>query len=349
MSDPAFDLLRESLTRCLQTSLWLVDENIDIAALGGLAPQPALQLISNRFDLADQLRQRGFAAQFSDFDLDAAGVQGLQRIIYRVSKEKALVHHVINAAARLLAPGGELLLSGMKNDGTKTYIEKAAARLGGAARVQRGQRQALLGRIVRTGSGGAALDDQRYGELRLLELSGGLQICSKPGQFGWNKVDAGSALLIEQLPAFLASLSAPPQTVADIGCGYGYLSLQTARQLDARFIASDNNAAAVAACRENFRLHGLRGEVLADNCAASVPAASCDLVLCNPPFHQGFDTQGDLTRRFIAAAARLCRPGGAALFVVNSFVALERASQGLFARQHTLINNRQFKVLGFYK
>jgi 16S rRNA (guanine1207-N2)-methyltransferase len=113
-----------------------------------------------------------------------------------------------------------------------------------------------------------------------------------------------------------------------------------------RVVATDNNAAAIEACSAN--LSALRGssqtQVLASDCGADLEERF-DLILCNPPFHQGFEVEQDLTDRFLAAARRLLKPRGRALFVVNSFIPLERKADGLFAGIQLLSDNHRFRVV----
>jgi len=167
---------------------------------------------------------------------------------------------------------------------------------------------------------------------------------SKPGVFGWNKIDRGSALLIEYLPTLLAQLASSPTTVVDLGCGYGYISAMAHALAPVHYLATDNNVAAVAACRENFKRLDIAGQVSLDNCGQSL-AAKADLVLCNPPFHQGFELENSLTLQFLRSAKGLLKNNGTALFVVNSFIGLEKSSKGLFADCQVVVNNGSFKLL----
>jgi 16S rRNA (guanine1207-N2)-methyltransferase len=342
MSDGAFELLLPQLQAGTDNLLWLVDENIAAAEACRVQPRQGLTVMCNRYDIAETLRQRGFAVELGDFDLGRFTAQYFDRICYRVSKEKALVHHLINCAGQWLKAGGQLSISGFKNDGIKTYADKAQAYLGELAEKQRGNKTAMLFSLAATDLA-QPLDDQAYSQPRLLELSG-LSFYSKPGVFGWNKVDKGSAFLIEHLPALLNSDQCSPARVLDLGCGYGYLTMQAAKLLPARFTATDNNHAAVELCRQNLDLHGIEGEVVLDNCAANI-TGQFDLILCNPPFHQGFDVEGELTERFLNTARRLLAAQGQALFVVNAFIPLERKASGLFRQVKTLANNRSFKLV----
>jgi 16S rRNA (guanine1207-N2)-methyltransferase len=118
----------------------------------------------------------------------------------------------------------------------------------------------------------------------------------------------------------------------------------TQRLLGVEFIAVDNNVTAVEVCRENFKRHAVSGEVMLDDCAAGIDR-KVDVVICNPPFHQGFDIDDDLTTRFLEAAKKLLHKDGAAFFVVNSFIPLERKAKRLFSKVSVLDNNKSFKLL----
>ena len=130
----------------------------------------------------------------------------------------------------------------------------------------------------------------------------------------------------------------------DLGCGYGFLSVNAHQKGVDSILATDNNAAAVIACQQNFDRLGIKGAVVADDCAANQDERF-DLVLCNPPFHQGFSVEGELTDRFLARAARLTARNGMALFVTNMFIPLERKAKGVFAGVDTFADNGSFKLV----
>lgn len=353
MNDVAFKLLLQPLNQAEGSKvLWLVDENISAAGVSAVRNSPALRVLCNRYDLHLALSEGGFESQLADYDFSAFEPYSIDAIYYRVSKEKAVVHHCINQAAVYLKPGGKLYLAGYKNEGIKSYVDKAAGLLAGTVDKQRGSNSALLATLGRASVTGAPLDDKNYRQT--IELSTPeADFISKPGVYGWNKIDKGSALLIEQLADFVTeplALAAvdTPVTVVDLGCGYGYLSVMASKHLAARYIATDNNVASVELCRQNFTRHGVAGEVVLDDCGGSI-MPPVDMVLCNPPFHQGFDVVGDLTSRFIQASHRLLKQGGYALFVVNSFIGIEKKAKGLFRQQTALANNGSFKVIAFKK
>ncbi len=322
-------------------SLWIADEHA-----AGSAPLCFLGFtLTNRIDVAEQLEQSGVSTKFSDFDFSNFAENSQSAIYYRISKEKPIVHWVINSAAHLLINGGKLYLSGEKNDGIKTYTDKAATLLGNKLSFEKEGKSYLAVIEKQAVSMDRQLDDRNYSAMRTIGNLHQHPIQSKPGQFGWEKIDKGSELLTGYLPKLLDTFPDAPKNVLDLGCGYGFISLNAQHLLpQARITATDNNAAAILACRENFHRRNIQGNVIADNCAQGINE-QFDLILCNPPFHQGFDVESELTQRFINTTRRLLTPQGKALFVVNQFIPLERLAQSIFPGITTLENNGSFKLV----
>lgn len=342
MTDAALTALFECLQEPKGPTLLVADEHLDCTALLQLKVLPALTVLTNRFDVAQCAAQAGITSLFNDMDLERCNTR-FTMIAYRVSKEKAVVHHVINQAPRILAADGELVIAGYKDEGTKTYIGKAEQYLGCRAEVSRGERQLQIARFkpARTGE---PLDDRGYRDWHVIAHLHGKPVFSKPGLYGWNKIDDGSRHLIACLQQQIVMPAAAPATALDLGCGYGYLALMAAYLGVQRIIACDNNAAAIASCLRNFQEHGVQGEVIADDCAHGIHH-QFDLVLCNPPFHRGFDTERSLTEQFVSSAAHHLKPGGFALFVVNQFIPLESIAAPWFKAVEGLYRDKHFKVL----
>lgn len=339
MNDAAFDFIFKAILEDHGKALLVADENLP--PLPGLHLPDELEIISNRFDIYKQLQPHTSHVQFSDFDFSNFADNSLDRFYYRTSKEKAVVHHVLNAAARLLKTGGHLYLAGHKQEGIQTYIKKSAELLGSLAEVTKNG-PARLG-VIEKKTCGELLDDQHYTQLRLAVKENDRGFYTKPGVFGWDKIDQGSAFLAQHLDALLTDKQ---PKLLDLGCGYGYLAIK-ARNLNPTLThATDNNAAAILACKKNFEHYGIKGEVFADDCASSL-VPGYDIILCNPPFHQGFDTERVLTEKFVSACRRLLVPQGQALFVVNSFIPLEKVAATHFKHIQLIADNKRFKLVKF--
>lgn len=342
MTDIAFNLLRPSLQRASGNSLWIADENLLQARLSA---NPSITAITNRLDLHQTLTQQGWQSQYSDFDFSALADQSIDRIIYRVSKEKPVVHHIINQACRVLKVDGVLEIAGEKGEGIKSYIDKAKNLFDGQCDADKAEKNYWHAELTRPAAPGPALDDSDYQQVREATADQSYSFSSKPGLFGWNKIDKGSQFLIEQLDAMLDGQS--PSTALDLGCGYGYLSLHLRDRVD-HIIATDNNAAAIQCCSANFSRYNVNGNVVAANCAEGI-TGSFDLVICNPPFHTGFNVENSLTDRFLAACANRLSDTGTACFVVNKHIALERKASGWFSQVETFADNGNFKLVRLRK
>ncbi len=345
MNDMAVTWLAQMITQENEgKSLWCSDENVlnALPAADKWAHKPAF--MTNRWDVAQQAEQQGFPSFFSDFDFSGINDASLDRVFYRISKEKPVTHHIINQAHRALMPGGKLFLCGQKNEGIKTYIDKAGTLFGCGATAQKNGAVYTAVLEKRASHSAQQLDDSAYPQLRPIASPAGITIHSKPGLFGWNKIDQGSEFLIHTLPDLLNSLPRPPASLLDLGCGYGYLTLMTGHLPLEQRVLTDNNAAALGAAHRNCELNHISAQVIAADAGDQI-RQMFDLILCNPPFHQGFSVDGDLTDKFLCSAKRLLARQGTAVFVVNQFISLEKKAREHFSSVKTLSHNGSFKVV----
>lgn len=340
MSDSAFNQLIPALKHHGGRSLWLADENLLSA---NLSAQDNTLVITNRIDLENHLKRQGWKVFFSDYDLSIVEDSSLDRVIYRVSKEKPVVHYLINQAFRCLKADGQLFLAGDKSEGIKTYFSKAQ-KLFGSGECTKADKDTWLATLNKQNiEFSNPLDDKDYPSLRISASDERFEYYSKPGVFGWDKIDKGSAYLIEHLDNFLMTLPEPPKNALDLGCGYGYLSLNL-QHLDIPVTATDNNAAAILACERNFNRYPINGKVVAASCAQGIQE-KFDLIICNPPFHAGFSTDGDLTDRFVKAAYDRLNSRGIACFVTNLHIPLERKATRYFHQAEVIAANGNFKLV----
>lgn len=164
---------------------------------------------------------------------------------------------------------------------------------------------------------------------------------SRPGVFAWDRVDAASRLLADHLPTGLHG------RVADLGAGWGYLSMLLTERCPG--IASldlfEADARALALARVNLRDARVPTAFHWHDVAAGIPG-SFDAIVCNPPFHAIQRGQRpDIGRAFIAAAAAALVPGGRLWLVANRHLPYEQALADGFAQLHTHAQQGGFKVI----
>jgi len=319
-----FELLINQQMGQYSSGLLVVDENIDTRQLN---LQHGWQALTNRFDQQKQLLKSGWTSSFSDF----AWPEGFapEAIIYRISKEKAVVNHLINLAAEKLTDGAKFVLLGDRSEGIKSYSKSAQKRLSGDRSEKKLGGDSWIVELSVGASRGVELDDQDYAKVRSVSQVGMHSLLSKPGVYGWKKVDKGSEQLIQRLPFMLQSqLPLGNLTLLDLGSGSGYLSLAAAGT-QTQISATDNNAAAALATRQTLQQAGMDVDFHFSDAGAELDS-KFDLILCNPPFHSGFGVDYDLTDRFSKNAARLLKADGRACFVVNQHVPLKRIASNYF-------------------
>jgi 16S rRNA G1207 methylase RsmC len=162
-----------------------------------------------------------------------------------------------------------------------------------------------------------------------------------PSVFAQGKLDEGTRLLIQALEV------RPTDEALDIGCGAGYIGLYIARLASNGFVTMiDASLASVALARHNIAESGLRNiSVLAGDGAQAVLSQRFDLVVTNPPFHQGGIQTTEIAERFIREASQVLRPGGRFYLVANRFLKYEPTLRAHFKKINEVGGNTRFKVL----
>lgn len=343
MSDDAITQLLQHASSDSDAVLLVLDEN-----QSPLPPprHPESRALTNRYDVCTAARRQGWPCSFSDFTLSAELLLGCKRALYRVSKEKRVVEHVLQALWQQLPVGGELCIAGYKDEGIKTFAKRACTVWDCSHSLVRGDGQLHLYTFGKQSERTEMLQTGDYHALQPISEWRGVPVLSKPGIFAWDRIDDGTDFLLDYLARLLAGKTPATLRTLDLGCGYGLLALALVQAGCGEVVATDNNAAALRACEANLQVAPSVQlvSVVADDCGGNL-RGSFDVILCNPPFHQGFDVEQDLTNRFLEAAFRLLRAGGQALFVVNAFIPLERKAMEWFSQVEKVADNGHYKLV----
>ncbi|MDN4629564.1 16S rRNA (guanine(1207)-N(2))-methyltransferase RsmC [Erwinia sp. DT-104] len=167
---------------------------------------------------------------------------------------------------------------------------------------------------------------------------GDLTIKTLPGVFSRDGLDAGSNLLLSTLTPHMKG------KVLDIGCGAGVLSAMLARfSPKVRLTLTDVNAAAVEASKATLAANELEGEVFASNVYSDVQGRF-DLIISNPPFHDGMQTSLDAAQTLIRGAAKHLNMGGELRIVANAFLPYAQVLDETFGSHEVLAQTGRFKV-----
>ncbi|ECD0364997.1 16S rRNA (guanine(1207)-N(2))-methyltransferase RsmC [Salmonella enterica] len=166
----------------------------------------------------------------------------------------------------------------------------------------------------------------------------GLTIKTLPGVFSRDGLDVGSQLLLSTLT---------PHTkgkVLDVGCGAGVLSAALASHSPkVRLTLCDVSAPAVEASRATLAANGLEGEVFASNIFSEVKGRF-DMIISNPPFHDGMQTSLDAAQTLIRGAVRHLNSGGELRIVANAFLPYPKILDETFGFHEVIAQTGRFKV-----
>ncbi|WP_456267871.1 class I SAM-dependent methyltransferase [Kushneria sp. AK178] len=162
-----------------------------------------------------------------------------------------------------------------------------------------------------------------------------LTLVSHPGVFGHGRLDDGTRMLLEVLPALEGQ-------VLDAGCGDGVISAWLARQ-GADVTAVDINHLALEATRRTLAANDLTAEVLPSDMLAAVEGPF-DAIVSNPAFHQERSVSIDPARKLVEQASKKLAPKGTLYLVANSFLPYMDLMKKHFGRVEVLQETSRFRV-----
>lgn len=331
-------------------------------ALDLTGPGAVVRARSRSAGTASRLRER-FAAELATGRLVLADAEtSLAELVVGGAVRLALVRlpkalRALDATARALAAGSAgsaltVVAGGRVKHMTRSQNDVLAASFN-QVRASRGSAtsRCLIASSPRTGVAPERVEERAVtvpvrGRPRTLSLRG------IGGVFGGPAADAGSLLLLRALDEALESEQARlPEDVdaVDLGCGNGLLTAYLALALPgARVIASDDDLDAVASTRATLAAQGTPAERVAvtwDHSLSRAAPASADLVLLNPPFHDGSAVDATLVHGLLDAAARVLRPDGELWLVHNSLLRYRPQAERRVGPVSQAARDRRFTVL----
>lgn len=168
--------------------------------------------------------------------------------------------------------------------------------------------------------------------------SAGLTLEALPGVFAREKLDIGSQVLLQhlQLPA--------EGTVIDLGCGNGLLALSVASQNPLlKVIATDDSAVAVLSARHNAGLNRLNIDVRHGDILQAVNEKA-DLILCNPPFHDGHKQLTNIAQRMFEESRQHLYAHGVLYVIANRHLPYRPLLNRLFRKVSVISSDPRFSV-----
>ena len=121
--------------------------------------------------------------------------------------------------------------------------------------------------------------------------------------------------------------------VLDLGCGTGLAGLVAARRAGpGSVVLVDSDLRAVRSARRTLEANRIANAevVLSDGVSMVSEDAPFDVVITNPPFHQGRKIDYEVARAFIHGAYQVLRPAGRLFLVANRFIGYDELIRETF-------------------
>lgn len=244
----------------------------------------------------------------------------------------------VGEALKRTRPGGRIMVAGGKTDGIASLRKRIAGLL--PVDDHASKNHGVVFWLTRPDDADAFVEALEAANPPLI-LDGGF--LTVPGVFSQDHADEGSKLLAEHLPAELKGHA------ADFGAGWGYLSVKLAERapdINSIDLFEASFPACVAAkANMNTLVRDVESKVQWYDLLAEPVERRYDLVVMNPPFHQGRAAEPSIGEGFIRAASAALKPGGKLYLVANRSLPYEATLETGFARHGELVRDERFKVL----
>ncbi|WP_137044624.1 class I SAM-dependent methyltransferase [Pseudolabrys sp. FHR47] len=160
---------------------------------------------------------------------------------------------------------------------------------------------------------------------------------TQPGVFSWDRLDPGTHMLIERLPALSGR-------GADFGCGIGILARAVlASDAVTELTLVDIDRRAIECAEHN--LDTQRAKFLWADLRDPHPGlVNLDFVVMNAPFHDAGQEDKGLAQAFVRRAAESLRKGGVCVMVANRHLPYEAVLKPLFKAVTPVIEQGGYKI-----
>ncbi len=291
-------------------SPWVINDAFGALTLG-LASRGAAWIgynWSGKHAMEENARRNSLEVP-SSFWLDGANwpdQPGL--IVMHVPKELDLLEYQLSLISRYAPPGVAVVAGGMTRYIHTSNIRLFEAYLGDVASSLAWKKARLITGVTVGERGVPYPTSTSY-----LDPKSGATVVSLPGVFSSDHPDPGSSLLAHSVPSLQSGSS-----VLDLGCGNGYLlAVSGLKNEGLQLNGCDDSQMAVMSTVQTLEKNGLHGDIRHGHTTVDFSESSMDIVLCNPPFHQGHSRHDQIAWEMFVGAKKVLKGDGVFYVVGN--------------------------------
>ena len=229
--------------------------------------------------------------------------------------------------------GQELLVIGENRAGVRS-VEKMLEPFGNIAKIDSARRCGLYHFELQNVPN---FDCKKFWKsYRLNEL----EIFALPAVFSSSELDGGTKLLLSTFH----KANGLKGNVLDLGCGAGVIGASLKKMFPKiKLTMSDIHAMALASSERTLAENQLEGKVIASDVFSHIDGRF-DLIISNPPFHDGIDTAYRAVESLILQAKNHLTKGGELRIVANAFLPYPDLLDQAFGSHQLLAKSTKFKV-----
>ena len=260
-------------------------------------------------------------------------------VLVFLQKSKPLMDFWLEMVLNFLPEGIPVWLVGENDEGIKSWKKRLKERFGVVKSVDNARHCVLLEASEPLKKPESFTLEPWFETFSVTAVSANMDITSLPGVFSHGRLDKGTQVLLETLDAV------PSGEVLDFGCGAGVISAYiNTLPGEHDFTLVDCDALALASSHKTMSATGSKSFTVLPSDGLSEVTGQFDLIISNPPFHQGVKTHYEVTEQFLAQSRQMLRPGGELRIVANSFLRYPPIIQKAFGRCETLLTKDGFSV-----
>ncbi len=310
-------------------------ENKNILLLGYMQDQFSQQLnkiakkvsvFSSYFDFVTQNSQAEFGIR-CEIPADLA--------VFYWSKNKKECEFQLLQWLSTAQIGQELIIIGENRSGVRS-VEKILSKFGDIAKIDSARRCGLYHfELTQVPEFNCKKFWKSY---RLLDTD--LTIYALPAVFSSAELDMGSKLLLSTFN----KADKLKGKVLDLGCGAGVIGTFLKQQFPKiKLTMSDIHAMALGSSERTLKENQLEGKVIASNVFSHIDDRF-DLIVSNPPFHDGVDTAYTAVETLIMESKKYLNRGGELRIVANAHLPYPDLLDKTFGNHQVLAKTNKFKV-----
>jgi len=278
--------------------------------------------------------------------------QSADIVAIRIPHEKLALVQLLFDAFRSLKKGGACYIAGATNEGIKSAAKLLQRAFGNSTVVAYDGGSRILSS---TKTSDAPIDEavfespfisfDSFRELDVTLRGERFTIFSRPGVFSWDHLDEATQILVDHIDIPRGA------SVLDLGCGSGPLGIVASRLSGGGpLVMVDADVEAVRSAAKSAETAGVGDyRALPSDVAGAVLGERFDVVVSNPPFHVGKQTELTVPMQFIEDAWGVLKPGGRVFLVANRTLPYELPLKRRFGSVAMVHDGRRFKVLSAVK